>query len=98
MPVVNVGSNKRPTYLPSHLCEVRPGQLSNLKLEGDRTKEMIKFAVRDPFLNSQSIMNDGFETLGLKQTNEKLVILLHFDTLRNDFELTKTDEFQNCDR
>ncbi len=95
MPVVNVGSNKRPTYLPSHLCKVRPGQISNIKLEGDLSKRMIKFAVRDPYPNSESITKDGFKTLGLTQANQKLVILLHLDTFRNKFELTEIGDLRN---
>ena len=77
-PVVNVGSNKRPTYLPSHLCIIRPGQVSKLKLEGKQTRGMIKFAVRNPNENAKSITIKGFNTLGFTADNEKLVTPLPF--------------------
>ena len=78
LPLVNVGSNKRPTYLPSHLCDVRPGQISNLTLDSKDTRDMIKFAVRTPDMNASSITTKAFKTLGLNPANQELVISLHF--------------------
>lgn len=90
LPLVNVGSNKRPTYLPSHLCDVRPGQISNLTLDSKDTRDMIKFAVRTPDMNASSITTKAFKTLGLNPANRELVISLHFGVLRSYSELTET--------
>lgn len=90
-PVVNVGSNKRPTYLPAHLCEVWPGQVSKLRLDPGETREMIKFAVRDPYENAKSIMTKAFETLGLNSANQELVTLFPFRVVRDLSELTQTE-------
>ena len=78
LPLVNVGSNKRPTYLPSHLCQIRPGQVSKLKLDPQQIRDMTKFAVRAPDDNAKSIKRDGFETLGLNRKNPQLVIIVSF--------------------
>ena len=94
LPVVNVGSNKRPTYLPSHLCMVMPGQISKLKLDTDQTKVMIKFAVRDPNLNAESIMSKGFGTLGFED-NDRLVAFPSFNDSCDAYELTKTGTLRN---
>ena len=51
------------------------GQISNLKLDPGQTKAMMDFAVREPKLNAESIMNSGFITLGLNQHNQELVAL-----------------------
>ena len=88
LPVVNVGSNKRPTYLPSHLCMVMEGQISNLKLDKAQTQKMINFAVRDPNLNANSITTKGFTTLGF-ENNDRLVALPSSNNSREAYELTK---------
>ena len=88
LPLVNVGSNKRPTYLPSHVCEVSRGQISNLKIE---PSEMIKFAVRDPYDNAKSITNKAFKTLGLTSDNLELVMILLFRVIRDLFELIQPE-------
>jgi hypothetical protein len=44
------------------------------KLSGEQTRNMIKFAVRGPWLNAMSIANDGLVTGGLStETNPLLV-------------------------
>ena len=90
LPVVNVGSNKRPTYLPSHLLKVIKGQISKLKLNPEHTRAMIKFAVRDPVRNAQSIKNSGFNTLGFMEGNQELVALPSLNVLYDAYELTET--------
>lgn len=73
-PVINVGSDKNPSYLPAEVCIVQPGQRALSKLSGDQTRNMIRFAVRGPWLNAESIVNDGLRTGGLSlQTNPLLV-------------------------
>ncbi|KAH8743849.1 PAZ domain-containing protein [Diaporthe sp. PMI_573] len=72
-PVVNVGTEKNPSYLPAEVCIVLPGQSAMAKLSGDQTRNMIRFAVRGPWLNAMSIVNDGLLTGGLStQTNPLL--------------------------
>lgn len=73
-PVVNVGTNNNPSYLPAEVCVVLPGQSAMAKLSGDQTRNMIRFAVRGPWLNAESIVNDGLLTGGLStETNPLLV-------------------------
>lgn len=72
--VINVGSDKNPSYLPAEVCIVLPGQSAMAKLSGDQTRNMIRFAVRGPWLNAESIVNQGLQTGGLStQTNPLLV-------------------------
>lgn len=74
LPVVNVGSRERPTYLPAEVCEVLPGQNANTKLSPEQTQKMISFAVRKPWANAESIVRNGLNTAGLSaQTNPLLV-------------------------
>ena len=94
-PLVNVGSNKRPTYLPSHLCEVKEGQISKLKTNPQQTKAMINFAVRPPDQNANSITSNGFNTLGFNRGNQELVVLPLFDDLSDVSELMKTGTLRN---
>lgn len=73
-PVINVGTALNPSYLPAEVCVVLPGQSAMAKLSGDQTRNMIRFAVRGPWLNAQSIVNDGLLTGGLStETNPLLV-------------------------
>lgn len=72
-PVVNVGNDENPSYLPAEICVVLPGQNATAKLSGDQTRAMIGFAVRRPGENAQSIVDQGFQTAGLtSQTNPLL--------------------------
>lgn len=73
-PVVNVGTDKNPSYLPAEVCVVLPGQSAMAKLSGDQTRNMIKFAVRGPWLNAESIVNDGLRTGGLSREMNPLLV------------------------
>ena len=74
MPVVNVGSRQDPSYLPADVCVVLPGQPSGAKLSPTQTQQMIRFAVRKPMQNAQSIVTRGARVLGLEPpTNDTLV-------------------------
>lgn len=74
LPVVNVGNGENPSYLPAEVCVVMPGQNSQSKLDPGQTQQMIRFAVRKPWENANSITQDGLQTVGLlPQTNVKLV-------------------------
>ena len=51
-----------------------PGQNSQSKLEPAQTAQMIKFAVRKPWQNANSITQEGVRTVGLlPQENVNLV-------------------------
>lgn len=54
-PVLNVGTNKDPSYLPVELALVMPGQAVKRLLSGPQTAQMITFAARAPDLNAMSI-------------------------------------------
>ncbi|PGH17512.1 hypothetical protein AJ79_01112 [Helicocarpus griseus UAMH5409] len=64
LPVVNIGSRQRPSYLPAEMCDVLPGQAPNTMLSPRQTAEMIKFAVCRPAQNAESINRIGPRILG----------------------------------
>ena len=64
-PVVNVGNKANPSYLPVDVCTIMPGQSFQSKLDPNQTAEMIRVAVRPPFVNAKSIAEDSTGTLGL---------------------------------
>lgn len=76
-PVINVGTDKNPSYLPAEVCVVLPGQSAMAKLSGDQTRNMIRFAVRGPWLNAMSIVNDGLLTGGLSTKTNPLLVSPH---------------------
>lgn len=67
LPVINVGNRENPIYYPAEVCMVKPGQSTGRsnRLDPNQTAEMIKFAVRGPAVNMESIIRDGPPTLGL---------------------------------
>lgn len=65
-PVVNVGTRDNPSYLPAEVCIVENGQPAKSKLSPNQTAEMIKFAVRSPGENADSIVNQGLGVLGIR--------------------------------
>ncbi|KXT07662.1 hypothetical protein AC578_10179 [Pseudocercospora eumusae] len=60
LPVVNVGTLANPSYLPLQVCNVRLGQVARAK--------MIKFAVRPPSTNANSITTVGLSLLRLERS------------------------------
>jgi len=74
IPVVNVGNRENPSYLPPEVCVVLPGQTYRSKLGPQETADMIKFAVRKPHLNANSIAQDSPQVIGvLPSTNVTMV-------------------------
>ncbi|OQU96381.1 PAZ domain-containing protein [Cladophialophora immunda] len=65
LPVVNVGSKDRPSYLPAQVCMVIPGQTCNTQLSPSQTQQMIRFAVRKPAQNAMSIVTSGAKMLAV---------------------------------
>jgi eukaryotic translation initiation factor 2C len=88
LPVINVGTRQNPSYLPADVCMVLPGQPSGAKLSPSQTQNMIRFAVRKPAQNAQSIVLDGSRVVGFQPNpNTTLVgdhtlILLRATNLR----------------
>lgn len=73
LPVINVGTKDNPSYLPVDVCDVRAGQPAGTKLSSSQTQQMIRFAVRRPLQNAQSIVTSGGRLLGFEPTNPTLV-------------------------
>ncbi|EOA82417.1 uncharacterized protein SETTUDRAFT_173223 [Exserohilum turcica Et28A] len=65
LPVINCGNRENPMYLPAEVCVVIPGQPAKGKLDGLQTQEMIRYAVRKPWENARSIVDEGIATIGL---------------------------------
>jgi eukaryotic translation initiation factor 2C len=61
-------------YLPAEVCIVLPGQPSRTKLDGRQTQEMIKHAVRKPWENAASIVQQGIQTVGLDENSNILLV------------------------
>ena len=76
VPVLNVGTRQNPMYLPADVCTVMPGQPARSQLSPIQTANMIKFAVRMPYDNAESIVREGPLTLGLNGRNPLLVSCL----------------------
>ena len=73
LPVVNVGSQDHPSYLPIDVCVVQRGQPARTNLSPDQTKQMISFAVRKPVENTTSIITNVPRVLGIDmQANSTL--------------------------
>ncbi|KJK73539.1 hypothetical protein H634G_11210 [Metarhizium anisopliae BRIP 53293] len=68
LPVINVGTQKNPSYLPMEVCHVLPGQPARSQLSPNQVQQTIRFAVRKPTFNAQSIATSGLRTLGLSPT------------------------------
>ena len=54
MPCLNVGTPKKPIYLPAEVCAIAPGQ-RRLKLDEKQTAAMIKSAAQKPDLRAYNI-------------------------------------------
>lgn len=83
-PVVNVGTNENPSYLPAEVCIVLPGQHARARLNGEQTSNMVNFACRPPWVNASSIENDGFETAGLSRKTNPLLVSPNVILTRNN--------------
>jgi eukaryotic translation initiation factor 2C len=52
-------------YLPPEVCVVVSGQPSKAKLDSGQTQQMIRHAVRKPWDNATSIVEQGIQVAGL---------------------------------
>ncbi|KAI2628255.1 ribonuclease H-like domain-containing protein [Xylaria nigripes] len=67
-PVVNVGTKKRPVYMPAEFLRALPGQPLKRSINQDETRQMIEFSCRNPYDNAMSIWKAGRHALGLDDT------------------------------
>jgi hypothetical protein len=86
---VNVGSPQNPVYLPPQVCVVVAGQSSRAKLSPSQTQQMIRFAVRRPVHNAESIVTGGARLLGFEPPNSTLVRSLLQHRLGTGFNMTR---------
>ncbi|KAL9083257.1 MAG: hypothetical protein Q9165_008610 [Trypethelium subeluteriae] len=71
-PVLNVGTQKRPVYVPPELCRILPGQPAGVKLNSFQTKKMTDFSIRNPADNANTIIRNGPKLLGFEPLNQTL--------------------------
>ncbi|KAI0401714.1 ribonuclease H-like domain-containing protein [Xylaria palmicola] len=64
LPVVNVGTRERPSYLPAQICVVIAGQPAKYHLS-PQPQKLNQFTVRSPGDNVKSIVSKGLSTAGL---------------------------------
>jgi eukaryotic translation initiation factor 2C len=62
--VVDIGTAKRPNYLPAEICEIESGLPYPGKLNESETANMIKHACNPPRVNAESIVHQGLPRLG----------------------------------
>ncbi|KAI1415502.1 Piwi-domain-containing protein [Hypoxylon sp. FL1857] len=65
VPVINVGTLQKPTYLPSDLCEVLIGQRARVGLNDRQMNVLAKASIRTPSKNKEDISPDGIRAIGL---------------------------------
>ncbi|SJL06473.1 uncharacterized protein ARMOST_09812 [Armillaria ostoyae] len=65
LPVVNVGSIKRPVWLPAEMCTIEPGNPYRGRLGDQEVAQMIRVACNPPRVNAVFIVGEGFEKLSL---------------------------------
>ncbi|KAK2801297.1 hypothetical protein FQN51_005397 [Onygenales sp. PD_10] len=65
--LVNVGTRTKPTYLPTDICEIVPGQVARQRLSSAQTTRMINIACRRPADNARNIVSDGLPLMGVRQ-------------------------------
>lgn len=64
---MNVGTSKKPVYLPIDVCEIPPGQSFAGELGTAQRQQMITFSCRRPPQNYDSIMREGLDITGIAQ-------------------------------
>lgn len=65
LPVLDVGSRAKPSYLPAEICEIDPGNAYRGKLGDRETAAMIGVAKNQPRVTAELITGPGFESLAL---------------------------------
>ncbi|KAI0313100.1 Piwi-domain-containing protein [Amylostereum chailletii] len=72
LPVVDVGSPGKATYLPAEICTIEPGEPHLGKLSPQETSDMLRLANRRPAINAHHIVQQGLPKLGLDGSNSLL--------------------------
>ncbi|KAJ5217111.1 hypothetical protein N7468_010119 [Penicillium chermesinum] len=65
VPVLNVGSNLKPQYVPQDVAVILPGQPYGGELATSQRQQIIRFSCRRPPDNFKSIMEDGRKIVGI---------------------------------
>ncbi|KAG7440908.1 argonaute-like protein [Guyanagaster necrorhizus] len=65
LPVVNVGSVKRPIWLPAEICRIEAGNPYRGRLGDQEVAQMIRYACNPPRVNAEFIVDEGFKKLSL---------------------------------
>ncbi|OCK75132.1 Piwi-domain-containing protein [Lepidopterella palustris CBS 459.81] len=90
-PVVNVGTNKDPRWIPAELCTILPGQVAKRMLSGNQTRKMIEFAARNPDQNAQSIVGPGLSVIRITPISQGL------NSSLTDFGIKVSDKMLTVD-
>lgn len=69
LPVLNLGTIKKPALYPAEVLEIQAGQSVKAKLTADETTAMMSFACRTPYENALSISTEARGVLGYDSTN-----------------------------
>ncbi|UKZ76653.1 hypothetical protein TrVFT333_004361 [Trichoderma virens FT-333] len=64
-PLLDMGSDQKPTYIPAELVEIQPGQAIRATLTMEETTAMLEFACRSPYSNALSISAASRQALDL---------------------------------
>lgn len=65
LPLLDIGSDKRPNYIPAEFCEIVKGQPFRGRLNDRQTSDMLRVACQNPQRNSELIRGEGFLNLAL---------------------------------
>ncbi|KAK8012765.1 hypothetical protein PG991_010140 [Apiospora marii] len=65
LPLIDIGTPKKPIFVPAELCKIKPGQLIASKLDRAGSQAMINFACKGPGENQGYIKNMGRQVLQL---------------------------------
>lgn len=71
LPVMNVGSKKRPVYLPQDVLIVPRGRVFRGELHTIQRQAIIRFSCRQPPANYDSIINHGLTITGVRGGNTR---------------------------
>ena len=72
LPVIDVGNNKKPSWVPAELCDIEVGNAYRGRLDGYETAQMIKHACKPPRVNAEAIVGRGLPILGISPPQEPL--------------------------
>lgn len=71
LPVVDVGTQDNPAYIPPELCTVVKGQPFKGRLDDRQTESMLKVAKKTPAENASFITGQGSEVVGITEAKQR---------------------------